>query len=133
VSGIEHVAAWVSELERARSFYERWFGAEAGPPYSSGSRPFQSRFLSFGGGARLELMAAPRETPRLAHIAVPVGSREAVDRLIGRMRAEGVRIAGEPRLTGDGYYEAVIEDSEGSDLIRAVAHAFGVRHKTLPT
>ncbi len=111
---IEHVAAWVSDLERARAFYERWFGTKAGPKYESARRPFASRFLTFGEGARLELMAAPRETPRLSHIAVSVGSREAVDALVERMRAEGVTILSEPRETGDGYYEAAIADSEGN-------------------
>lgn len=111
---IEHVAAWVLDLERARAFYERWFGTKAGPRYESTRRPFQSHFLSFGEGARLELMAAPQEAPRLSHIAVSVGSREAVDALVRRMRAEGVTILGEPRETGDGYCEAVIADSEGN-------------------
>jgi lactoylglutathione lyase len=111
---IEHVAAWVSDLERAWAFYERWFGTKAGGRYESTRRPLQSHFLSFGQGARLELMASPREAPRLAHIAVSVGSREAVDEMIERMRAEGVTILREPRQTGDGYYEAVIADSEGN-------------------
>jgi lactoylglutathione lyase len=111
---IEHAAAWVSDLSRARAFYERWFAAQAAPMYSSASRPFQSHFLSFGGGARLELMVSPGEPARQAHIAVSVGSREAVDRLVERMRAEGVAIVGEPRETGDGYCEAVIADSEGN-------------------
>ena len=111
---IEHVAAWVSDLERARDFYERWFGTKAGPRYESARRPFQSHFLSFGEGARLELMAAPREAPRLSHIAVSVGSRGAVDALVERMRTGGVTILSEPRETGDGYYEAVIADSEGN-------------------
>ena len=111
---IEHVAAWVSDLERARTFYERWFGTKAGPRYESARRPFQSHFLAFGQGARLELMAAPQEAPRLAHIAVSVGSRQDVDALIARMRADGVTILSEPRETGDGYYETVIADSEGN-------------------
>jgi lactoylglutathione lyase len=113
---IEHVAAWVSDLERARAFYERWFGTKEGPRYESARRPFQSHFLAFGEGARLELMAAPQEAPRLAHIAVSVGSREAVDALITRMRSGGVTTLSEPRETGDGYYEAVIADSEGNVL-----------------
>jgi 2-haloacid dehalogenase len=111
---IEHVAAWVHDLERARGFYERWFKAVSGPQYSSSTRPFQSRFLSLGVGPRLELMAAPAESPRPAHIAVSVGSREAVDSMIQAMESAGVRIVSRPRVTGDGYYEAVIADSEGN-------------------
>ena len=80
---------------------------------SSTKRPFTSYFLSLGSGARLELMASPSEVPRVAHIAISVGSREAVDCLIEEMRAAGVPIVSGPRLTGDGCYEAVIIDSEG--------------------
>jgi 2-haloacid dehalogenase len=111
---IDHVAAWVSDLERARAFYERWFKASAGKEYSSTKREFQSYFVSLGSGARLELMAAPAESPRPAHLAVSVGSRDAVDRLIQAMEAAGVHIVSQPRLTGDGYYEAIIADSEGN-------------------
>ena len=60
-----------------------------------------SYFLSLGSGARLELMASPGEAPRVAHIAIPVGSCEAVDCLIEEMRAAGVPIVSGPRLTGD--------------------------------
>jgi len=114
VEKIDHVAAWVSDLDRARAFYERWFKAAAGPKYSSTKRDFQSYFLSLDTGARLELMTSPAEAARPAHLAVSVGSRDAVDRLIQSMEAAGVRVVSHPRLTGDGYYEAVIADSEGN-------------------
>lgn len=111
---IEHVASWVSDLERVCSFYERWFRATRGPKYSSARHPFDSYFLSLDSGARLELMKSPGEESRIAHIAVSVGSREAVDRLIVEMKVAGVHIVSEPRLTGDGYYEAVVSDTEGN-------------------
>jgi catechol 2,3-dioxygenase-like lactoylglutathione lyase family enzyme len=34
--------------------------------------------------------------------------------LVSRLANQGVVVAGRPRLTGDGYYEAVIEDPEGN-------------------
>lgn len=113
---IDHSAAWVTDLERARAFYERWFKATPGPQYSSSTHDFKSYFPSLGSGARLELMASPAESPRPAHLALSVGSRDAVDHLIKEMQAEGVRVVSPPRLTGDGYYEAVIADSEGNLL-----------------
>ena len=113
---IEHAAAWVSDLERACDFYWRWFGATIGPKYVSTARPFSSCFLTLSSGARLELMNTPGEAPRMAHIAVSLGSRDAVDRLVGAMRAAGVTIARDPRITGDGYYEAVVSDTEGNLL-----------------
>jgi lactoylglutathione lyase len=111
---IAHAASWVSDLERACAFYERWFKATKGPKYSSTKRSFTSYFLSLDSGARLELMASPSEAPRMAHIAVSVGSREAVDRLIEQMKAAGVHIVSDPRVTGDGFYEAVVTDTEGN-------------------
>lgn len=111
---IEHAAAWVSDLERACAFYRRWFGATAGPVYSSAKRPFESCFLSLGNGARLELMNAPAESPRIAHIAISLGSSQAVDGLIAEMRNAGVTVTGGPRITGDGYYEACVIDTEGN-------------------
>jgi lactoylglutathione lyase len=111
---IEHAASWVSDLERACAFYERWFQATKGQKYTSTRRPFTSYFLSLAGGARLELMASPGEAPRMAHLAISMGSREAVDQLIEEMRVAGVPIVNGPRVTGDGYYEAVVADSEGN-------------------
>ena len=111
---IEHAAAWVSDLDRACDFYRRWFGATVGPQYSSATRPFTSRFLELGSGARLELMSAPKEPPRIAHIAISLGSRAAVDDLVSAMSAAGVPLAGGPRVTGDGYYEAVVMDADGN-------------------
>ena len=111
---IEHVAAWVLDLDRARSFYERWFDAASTPEYSSTKREFRSQFISLDGGSRLELMVSPQETPRHAHIAISVGSRQAVDRLVKEMEQAGVQIVSGLRITGDGYYKAVIADSEGN-------------------
>jgi catechol 2,3-dioxygenase-like lactoylglutathione lyase family enzyme/predicted nucleotidyltransferase len=113
---IGHAALWVCDLERARGFYERWFKARAGARYSSSKREFTSYFLTFGTGARLEVMTSPGETPRPAHLAISVGSRDAVDRLVKAMEAAGVRIVGGPRITGDGYYEALVTDTEGNLL-----------------
>jgi len=127
---IDHVAVWTRDLDRLRSFYEQWFGARAGMPYASATRPgFRSYFLTFpGGGARLELMTAPDVAPRAepmsgyAHLAVTVGTVADVDALVERMRAAGVRVVSAPRRTGDGYYEAVIEDPDGN-LVEIAAGA----------
>jgi lactoylglutathione lyase len=59
-------------------------------------------------------MVSSLEAPRHAHIAISVGSRPAVDSLVKEMEQAGVEIISGPRVTGDGYYEAVIADSEGN-------------------
>lgn len=52
----------------------------------------------------------------LAHFSISVGSKQKVDELTGTLRKDGYKIVGEPRITGDGYYESVIEDCEGNLL-----------------
>ena len=122
---LEHAAVWTRDLERLRAFYERYFGARAGERYASRSNPgFTSYFLRFpGDGARLELMSVPAlaDAPvppavGWAHLALSLGSRGAVDALAERLRADGVRVLSGPRETGDGYYEAVVEDPDGNHL-----------------
>jgi lactoylglutathione lyase len=124
-TALSHVAIWTRDLERSRIFFERYFGAEVGPIYRSRRRnDFASYFLEFPlGGARLELMTLPTLTDArshdsigYAHIALSLGSRAAVDALTARMRDDGVRILSEPRTTGDGYYEAVVEDPDGNEI-----------------
>jgi lactoylglutathione lyase len=56
---IAHVAIWTADLEGLVAFYTRYFGAVAGPRYVNASRGFESHFLTFEGGARLELMRVP--------------------------------------------------------------------------
>jgi lactoylglutathione lyase len=120
---IEHLAVWTGDLERLRAFHERWFGARAGARYESATRRgFVSYFLTFpDGGARLEIMSlrtleeAARPPARgYAHVAISVGSRERVDALVREMTADGVALVSAPRTTGDGYYEAVVEDPDGN-------------------
>jgi lactoylglutathione lyase len=117
---IEHVALWTADLERSRAFYEA-LGAQAGERYSNPRTGFSSYFLSFEGGARLELMQGANLGPRAvgdslgyAHFALSVGGAAAVDELTERLRIEGVPVASEPRTTGDGYYESVVLDPDGN-------------------
>lgn len=117
---IEHTALWTPDLERARTFYERYFDASAGEKYVNPEKDFSSYFLEFESGARLELMHTPHMASALeeepaagyAHIAISVGSEHAVDTLTERLRDDGYPVCGEPRWTGDGYYESVVRDPD---------------------
>ena len=120
---IEHVALWSADITVLRDFYVRWFAAQPSPRYRNTTTGFESFFLSIGSGSRLELMQRPdigvalmELTLGYAHIAINVGSREAVDDLTTAMAAEGVEVLSNPRLTGDGYYESVIRDPEGNRI-----------------
>ena len=121
---VEHVALWAKDIDALSSFYREFFGASVGPRYVNPAKGFSSRFLSFGSGARLEVMAStmlaleasPPGAQRmgLTHLALRVGSEEAVDALAERLRRAGHPIVDGPRRTGDGYYEAVALDPEGN-------------------
>lgn len=121
---IEHVAMWTQDVERLAEFYRDYFGASVGAPYVNAAKGFRSRFLSFEGGARLELMSttafAPVELARgvqragLTHLAVSVGDEARVDALAQRLRDDGYEVIDGPRRTGDGYYEAVVLDPDGN-------------------
>ena len=118
---IEHIAIWTEDLEKMRSFYTTYFDLGSNEIYYNPDKQFSSYFLSFDNGARIELMHKPdvkkrqgEDHPRhgLAHIAISVGSRESVDFLTEEIRKAGFKIVGEPRITGDGYYESVVSDPE---------------------
>lgn len=120
---IEHVALWTHNLERSKTFYETYFGGTANNKYSNPSKLFESYFLSFEDGARLEIMQKPNiadnnnvESVGWVHIAISTGSKEAVDDLTERLRTDGYTIVGEPRTTGDGYYESVVLDPDGNRI-----------------
>jgi lactoylglutathione lyase len=116
---IEHVAIWVHALEPMRAFYTGALGGVSGDLYENPATGFRSYFVSFGEGARLELMHRPAPLPSqpdavagYAHIALALGGRDAVDAAVAALRGRGVPIESEPRVTGDGYYEAVVLDPE---------------------
>lgn len=118
---IDHIAMYVLDLEEMKNFFVLYFNATHGEMYHNLRTGFRSYFLSLGGGARLEIMTRPEVTPmeecRLRcgyiHIAISVGSREAVDDMTERLRADGYEIASGPRTTGDGCYESCAVGPEG--------------------
>jgi len=123
---IEHVAIWTNDLERSVAFYQRYFGATAGPRYVNPKKGFESVFLGFSGGARLEVMKTTTLSPvaiepgaqrmGLTHLALSVGSESHVDELTQRLKNEGCPVLDGPRRTGDGYYESVVLDPDGNRL-----------------
>jgi lactoylglutathione lyase len=123
---INHIALWVKNLEKMKEFYENYFQGTAGEKYHNPKKQFESYFISFAGGCRLELMHNPN-IPRkqsenneqhlgLIHFAISVGSKKQVDELTERLRKDRYHVIGEPRTTGDGCYESVLLDPEGNRI-----------------
>lgn len=119
---IEHIAIWTQQLETLRAFYETYFSGQSERKYTNPTNHFESYFLTFTSGARLELMQTPDITPSqsnsriagFAHLAFAVGSREKVDKLTERLETDGYQVVSRPRITGDGYYECAVLDPEGN-------------------
>ena len=119
---IEHIAMYVNDLEKAKEFFVKYFGAVSNEGYHNKNTDFRSYFLSFDEGARLEIMTRPsmddaeKTAARtgLIHLAFGVGSEEKVDELTARLKADGYEVLSGPRTTGDGYYESCVVGIEGN-------------------
>ncbi len=121
---IEHIALWTEDLERLAGFYQRYFGATVADKYVNATKGFESRFVSFEAGARLEIMRTTTLAPvkyepgaqrmGLTHLAISLGSEQRVNELTERLRQDGHPILDGPRRTGDGYYESVVLDPDGN-------------------
>lgn len=121
---IEHIAMYVNDLEGAKEFFEKYFNAKSNEKYNNIKTGFQSYFLSFDGGARLEIMSKPNvEEDNKAliktgysHLAFSVGSRENVDNLTAQLKSDGFSVISGPRETGDGYYESCVLGFENNQI-----------------
>ena len=123
---IDHIAIRAQNLEKLKEFYSRYFGMTPGEKYTNPAKGFSSYFLSTPDrGARIELISErgpERENGDrdrlygIAHIAISVGSKTAVDDLTQKLKSGNFNIVSEPRTTGDGYYESVVLDPEGNRI-----------------
>ena len=117
---INHVAILVKDLEKMKDFYEEFFEVEVSELYHNKKTQFQSYFLSFKSGARIELTHKPFISSRnfddmgYTHLAISVGTSEDVDKFAEKFVSAKYPLLSGPRTTGDGYYEAVVQDPEGN-------------------
>ena len=124
---IEHLAIWTQNLEALKDYYVQYFGAQPNDKYTNVQKQFQSYFLSFASGARLELMSRP-DIPAnandpvsaqylgLIHFAFGVDTMAEVNQKVEELRAAGFPILSGPRKTGDGYYEFETLDPDNNRI-----------------
>jgi lactoylglutathione lyase len=124
---LEHVAIWTNQLEKLKDFYVKYFGATPNEKYFNPVKKFESYFLTFKSGVRLELMHMPGipenvndritlQHQGIIHLAFGVDSKEEVNRKAEELRAAGFPILSGPRKTGDGYYEFETLDPDNNRL-----------------
>ena len=121
---IEHVALFVNDVEKGRDFFVKYLDGVSNNGYHNKNTGFRSYFITFGNGARLEVMSKPgvldpakeQERTGYEHIAFSVGSKERVDELTKILKEDGYETLRGPRTTGDGYYESYIVGIEGNHI-----------------
>lgn len=124
---LEHVAIWTDQLETLKTYYSKYFGGTAGEKYVNANNQFQSYFLTFESGARLELMSMPNIPDNLndrvkaqhkgiIHLAFGATDKHEVDQKAMLLRNDDFPILSGPRKTGDGYYEFETLDPDNNRI-----------------
>jgi len=124
---LEHIAIWTDDLEQLKDFYIKYFDGKPNKKYSNIQKQFHSYFISFGSGARLEIMTMPnipantndtvsKQYKGIIHLAYEVRTKQEVDNKLQQFQSDGIRILNLPRITGDGYYEFVILDPDNNRI-----------------
>jgi len=122
---IEHIAIWTNGLERLKDYYVKFFNGKSNQKYQNPKTRFESYFISFESGCRLELMSisdlAEKDTDKfnrtgITHFAFDVESKREVDLKAEELSVAGFPILKGPRITGDGYYEFETIDIDGNKV-----------------
>jgi lactoylglutathione lyase len=123
---LEHVAIWTNQLEELKDFYSKFFGGTPNEKYTNPTTGFESYFLTFQSGARLELMQksgipenrndSVAQYQGIIHLAFGVKTMKEVDEKAEEFRQAAFSILKGPRKTGDGYYEFETLDPDNNRL-----------------
>jgi lactoylglutathione lyase len=124
---LEHVAIWTEDLERLKNYYVKYFGGKSNDKYFNPTKNFESYFLTFESGARLEIMKKPdiptnlndtiiKQHQGIIHLAFGVETMAEVEGKLKELQQNGYQILSGPRKTGDGYYEFETLDPDNNRL-----------------
>ncbi len=114
---IHHIAIWTAKLEEMRNFYCTYFNGISNKKYVNLTKGFESYFIRFEEGTSIELMSRKDINDGIVgehwgycHLAFSLASKAEVRELTEILRNDDYQIVGEPRVTGDGYFESVVLD-----------------------
>lgn len=104
---ISNVGMFVKDLEGAKKFFMDYFGAVEHAVYEE-DNGFKSYILKFDEGPKLEIMTKPEIVDQekdpnrtgFAHICLKVDSREKLDEITEKFKADGYKILYEPATVG---------------------------------
>ncbi len=119
---IEHIALWTNDIDKLSDFYVKFFDGTRGERYVNPSKKFESYFISFSTGCRLEIMKMEgvpdskddvrKQFTGFIHFAFEVGNEKDVLNKTEELSDAGYEVIEGPRKTGDGYFESVILDPD---------------------
>jgi lactoylglutathione lyase len=124
---IDHIAIWTTNLELLKNYYVMYFNGNAGEKYINGETHFESYFINFESGSRIELMKKPgipenlydrsgSQHLGLIHLAFEEENMEMVNKKAMELADNGFKIIRGPRETGDGYYEFETFDPDNNRI-----------------
>jgi len=124
---IDHVAIWTSQIEELKDYYLKYFNGTSNKKYLNREKHFESYFISFDSGTRLEVMQMPgipqnlndpvvKQYHGIIHLAFGVESMAQVDEKFSELTNNGYKILRGPRKTGDGYWEFETLDPDNNRI-----------------
>jgi lactoylglutathione lyase len=124
---IDHVAIWTPQLEKLKDFYVKYFNGRANEKYLNKERHFESYFVTFDSGTRLELMQMPgipqnlndpvgKQYQGIIHLSFGMENMDMVDEKLIELTQDGFKILRGPRKTGDGYWEFETLDPDNNRI-----------------
>jgi lactoylglutathione lyase len=124
---IDHIAIWTDQIERLKDFYTKYFDGTPNTKYRNNENKYESYFVSFGSGSRIELMQKPgipenlndpvgKQYLGIIHLAFGVENMEEVNRKAAELSNDGFKILRGPRKTGDGYWEFETLDPDNNRI-----------------
>jgi lactoylglutathione lyase len=124
---IDHVAIWTNHLEKLKDYYVRYFNGRTNEKYINREKCFESYFVTFDSGTRLELMQMPgipdnlndpivKQHHGIIHLSFGMENMGMVDEKFNELSHAGFKILLGPRKTGDGYYEFETMDPDNNRI-----------------
>ena len=77
---LTHIAIWTNELERSRDFYIKYFNGKSNEKYVNPKKGFASYFVTFEGGASLEIMQRTDITKETADVFIGLAHFYRIER-----------------------------------------------------
>ena len=112
---ISNIGLMVKDLEKARMFFEDYFGATVHAQYNEEENGYYSYIMKFDENPKIELMTKPevidakkdRNNAGYIHICIRVDSKEKFEEILAKAKADGYEILYEPATVGGSEFRAI--------------------------